>query len=74
MPRSDQLGPDIADLDLMTSALVNDMFNENNRDRIDWREETNQADMDRIQLKKCGLPRKYHEQENPSQPLWLGGM
>ena len=61
MPRSDQLGPDIADLDLMTSALVNDMFNENNRDRIDWREETNQADMDRILDCKGKEPKVHPE-------------
>ena len=29
-------------------TLVNDMFNESSRDKIEWREEANQADMDRL--------------------------
>ena len=48
MLRCVQLGLDIADLDLLTIGLVNDMFNESSRDKIEWREEANQADMDRI--------------------------
>jgi len=48
MLRCVQLGLDIADLDLLTIGLVNDMFNESSRDKIEWREEANQTDMDRI--------------------------
>jgi len=48
MLRCVQLGLDIADLDLLTIGLVNDMFNESRRDKIEWREEANQADMDRL--------------------------
>ena len=48
MLRCVQLGLNIADLDLLTIGSVNDMFNESNRDKIEWREEASQADMDRI--------------------------
>ena len=48
MLRCVQLGLNIADLDLLTIGLVNDMFNESGRDSIEWREEASQADMDRI--------------------------
>ncbi len=36
----------IADLDLLTVGLVNDMFMESSRDKIDWKEEVSEADMD----------------------------
>ncbi len=46
MLRCVQLGLNIADLDLLTIGLVNDMFNESGRDSMEWREEASQADMD----------------------------
>ena len=46
MLRCVQLGISIADLDLLTVGLVNDMFMESSRDKIDWKEEASQADMD----------------------------
>ena len=48
MLRCVQLGLSIADLDLLTIGSVNDMFNESARDKIQWREEANQADFDRF--------------------------
>ena len=48
MLRCVQLGLSIADLDLLTIGLVNEMFNESGRDGIEWREEVSQSDMDRI--------------------------
>lgn len=48
MLRCVQLGISIADLDLLTVGLVNDMFMESSRDKIDWKEEASQADMDRF--------------------------
>ncbi len=46
MLRCVQLGLSIADLDLLTIGLVNDMFNESSRDSMEWREEANQKDFD----------------------------
>lgn len=48
MLRCVELGINIADLDLMTIGLVNDMFLEKSRDAIEWRQEASQADMDRF--------------------------
>ena len=48
MLRCVQLGLSIADLDLLTIGLVNEMFNESGRDGIEWREEASQSDMDRV--------------------------
>ena len=48
MLRCVQLGISIADLDLLTVGLVNDMFTEMSRDKIEWKEEASQADMDRF--------------------------
>ena len=48
MLRCVQLGLSVADLDLLTIGLVNDMFNESRRDRLTFREEASQADMDRF--------------------------
>ena len=48
MLRCVQLGISIADLDLLTVGLVNDMFMEGSRDKIEWKEEASQADMDRF--------------------------
>ncbi len=48
MLRCVQLGLNITDLDLLTIGSVNDMFNESSRDKIEWREQANQADMDRL--------------------------
>ena len=48
MLRCVQLGLAIADLDLLTIGLVNDMFSEMGRDKISWREEANQSDFDRF--------------------------
>ena len=48
MLRCVELGINIADLDLMTIGLVNDMFLEKSRDSIEWRQEASQADMDRF--------------------------
>lgn len=48
MLRCVQLGLSVADLDLLTIGLVNDMFNESRRDRLIFREEASQADMDRF--------------------------
>lgn len=48
MLRCVQLGLSIADLDLLTIGLVNDMFNESSRDSIQWREEASQTDFDRF--------------------------
>jgi len=48
MLRCVELGINIADLDLMTIGLVNDMFMEKSRDSIEWRQEASQADMDRF--------------------------
>ena len=48
MLRCVQLGISIADLDLLTVGLVNDMFLESSRDKIEWKEQTSQADMDRF--------------------------
>ena len=48
MLRCVQLGLSIADLDLLTIGLVNEMFNESGRDGIEWREEAYQSDMDRV--------------------------
>ena len=48
MLRCVELGLNISDLDLLTIGSVNDMFNEKSRDSIEWREEANQADMDRF--------------------------
>lgn len=48
MLRCVQLGISIADLDLLTAGLVNDMFLESSRDKIEWKEQASQADMDRF--------------------------
>lgn len=48
MLRCVQLGISIADLDLLTVGLVNDMFMESSRDKIEWKEQASQADMDRF--------------------------
>ncbi len=48
MLRCVQLGLSIADLELLTIGLVNEMFNESGRDGIEWREEASQSDMDRV--------------------------
>ena len=48
MLRCVQLGLSIADLELLTIGLVNEMFNESGRDKIKWREEASQNDMDRV--------------------------
>ena len=48
MLRCVELGPSIADLDLLTIGSVNDMFMEKSRDSIEWRQEASQADMDRL--------------------------
>lgn len=48
MLRCVELWINIADLDLMTIGLVNDMFLEKSRDSIEWRQEASQADMDRF--------------------------
>ena len=48
MLRCVQLGISIADLDLLTVGLVNDMFLESSRDKIEWKEQASQADMDRF--------------------------
>ena len=48
MLRCVQLGISIADLDLLTVGLVNDMFTESSRDSLEWREEASQADFDRF--------------------------
>ena len=48
MLRCVQLGISIADLDLLTVGLVNDMFMESSRDSLEWREEASQADFDRF--------------------------
>ena len=48
MLRCVELGLSIADLDLLTIGLVNDMFMEKSRDSIEWRQEASQADMDRF--------------------------
>lgn len=46
MLRCVQLGLSVADLDLLTIGLVNDMFSESGRDSLTFREEANQHDMD----------------------------
>lgn len=48
MLRCVQLGISIADLDLLTVGLVNDMFLESSRDKIEWKEQASQADFDRF--------------------------
>ena len=48
MLRCVQLGISIADLDLLTVGLVNDMFTESSHDSLEWREEASQADFDRF--------------------------
>ncbi len=48
MLRCVQLGLSIADLDLLTIGLVNDMFTESSRDSMEWREEASQVDFDRF--------------------------
>ena len=48
MLRCVQLGLSIADLELLTIGLVNEIFNESGRDKIEWREEASQSDMDRV--------------------------
>ena len=42
MLRCVQLGISIADLDLLTVGLVNDMFLESSRDKIEWKEQASQ--------------------------------
>ena len=46
MLRCVELGISIADLDLLTVGLVNDMFTEKSRDSIEWADKANQEDMD----------------------------
>lgn len=46
MLRCVQLGLSIADLDLLTIGLVNDMFIENSRDSYEWDDMATQEDMD----------------------------
>ena len=48
MLRCVELGLNIADLDLLTTGSVNDMFNEKSRDSMEWREEASQADMNKF--------------------------
>ena len=48
MLRCVELGLNIADLDLLTTGSVNDMFNEKSRDSREWREEASQTDFDRF--------------------------
>ena len=48
MLRCVQLGLSIADLELLAIGFVNEMFNESGRDKIEWREEASQSDMDRV--------------------------
>ena len=48
MLRCVQLGLNIADLELLTIGSVNDLFNESQRDSMEWRELATQSDMDRI--------------------------
>ncbi len=48
MPRYFQLGLSRASLDLQIIGLENEMFNESGRDKIEWRKEPTQSDMDRV--------------------------
>ena len=51
MLRCVQLGISIADLDLLTIGLVNDMFTERQNDEYPYRELASQADFDRFESK-----------------------
>ena len=78
-----QLGISIADLDLLTIGLVNDMFTERQNDDFPYKELASQSDFDQFQSKKNRRPCLYCERnkhnrlvigiKNPTQPCdWVG--
>lgn len=77
MLRCVQLGISIADLDLLTIGLVNDMFTERQNDEYPYQELASQADFDRFQPNfrayiDCKISTKVCEDKEKSRPANAG--
>ena len=73
MLRCVQLGISIADLDLLTIGLVNDMFTERQNDEYPYQELASQADFDRFQPNfrayiDCKISTKVCEDKEKPRP------